>query len=168
MAPNFGIATRYDRDGQLATFLMSNIIPQTPTVNRNVWKEIEMLNAKQYGRCLGEVLVITGPIFGKNPAQLKGGVCIPEAYYKIVLDHADGELRTLAFLLRADSPATQRLNTTLVSIDDIEALTGIDVLRTLPFQDEKQMEALPATHLWFILPDQLQYYMHPAPKRAAN
>lgn len=159
MAPNFGIATRYGREGQLATFSMSNIIPQTPTVNRNVWKEIEMLNAKNYGRCFGEILVITGPVFDKNPERLKNGVCVPEAYYKIVLDRTGDELRALAFLLPADSRPTRRLNSALVSIDEIEERTGVNFLTALSRADQKKLESAPAPHIWFSLPDQIRYHL---------
>lgn len=159
MAPNFGIATRYGRKGQLATFYMSNIIPQNPYVNRNVWKEIEMLTAKKYGRFLGEVLVITGPVFGQTPLRLESGVPVPEAYYKIILDHDNAQLRALAFLIRSNSHGTRRLKTALVSIDKIEQLTEIDFCETLSRQDERLLESSPAKHLWFTLPDQLAYYL---------
>jgi len=42
MAPNYGIATRYGREAQLETFLMSNVIAQNSLVNRHLWKDLEM------------------------------------------------------------------------------------------------------------------------------
>ena len=148
MAPNYGIATRYGPDAQKETFLMSNIIPQTPYINRHLWKDLEMRVAQKYGRYFTEVWVITGPIFKRENRSLESGVPVPSAYYKIIVDEHDGKLRALAFLVPERCPPYSRIKTCLVSIDEIEARTALDFFADLPNDVEEQLESTRATRLW--------------------
>jgi endonuclease G len=49
MAPNFAIATRHPEDME-DTYLMTNIIPQSPNLNRGPWLDLEMNVAKRYAQ----------------------------------------------------------------------------------------------------------------------
>ncbi len=148
MAPNYAIATRYGADGQRETFLMSNIIPQRPHVNRHIWKDLEMRVAKRYGRYFGEVWVITGPVFEEPVKRLSSGVAIPSSYYKIMVDETGGKLRAKAFLVAKNCPPYTRIKTQLVSIDDLEVLTGLDFFPGLSEEAQTALETKPATRLW--------------------
>jgi endonuclease G len=148
MAPNYAIATRFGTEGQRETFLMSNIIPQTPKVNQQIWRELEMWVAKRYGRYLEEVWVVTGPIFTPPIRRLSSGVAIPSAYYKIIVDEKDGGVRALAFLIKADCSPLTRLKTRLVSIDEIEKDTGLDFFPEMSSVEQQALEATPAKRLW--------------------
>jgi len=159
MAPNYGIATRYGREAQLETFRMSNIIPQKPHVNRHIWKDLEHRVAKQYGRYFTEVWVITGPIFEEPVAQLDSGVDIPSAYYKIMVDEDNDELRTLAFIVENDCPPYTRIKKRLVSIDEVEEQTGLDFFTELDDAKEAALESQAATRLWPWLQPALFYHL---------
>jgi endonuclease G len=159
MAPNYGIATRYGEKGQYETFLMSNIIPQVPRINRYIWKDLEMLVAKRYGRCFGEVWVVTGPVFEKPIERLPSGVAVPSRCYKIIADEHGGRLRVLAFLIESDCPPYTRIRTRLVSIDEIERLTGLDFFPELPDDTEALLESAPATRLWPSLLPAARYHL---------
>lgn len=148
MAPNFGIATRYGRDAQIETFTMSNVIPQTPSVNRYLWKDLEMRVARKYGRFFSEIWVITGPVFEGDIQTLESGVPIPTAYYKILVDEYKGELRALAFLVPKDPRDFARIKKCLVSIDEVEALTHLDFFPELPDEIEKELESENPSRLW--------------------
>jgi endonuclease G len=148
MAPNFGIATRYGREAQLETFLMSNVIPQNPIVNRHMWKDLEMRVAKHYGRYFGEVWVITGPIFQGEIKKIDSGIPVPSAYYKIIIDEQNGNLRTLAFVVPRYVPSYTRIKTFLVSIDEVELFTDLDFFPDLPDEAEAELESQSATRLW--------------------
>jgi endonuclease G len=159
MAPNYAIATRYGDEAQLETFLMSNIIPQTPSVNRGIWKDLEMMVAKQYGRYFTEVWVITGPVFEEPVEKLESGVKIPSQYYKIIADERGGELRVLAFLIESDCPPYTRIRKRLVSINQIETLTGLDFFPDLPEEMQLQLESDPAGRLWPTVRPTLRYHL---------
>jgi endonuclease G len=159
MAPNYGIATRYGREAQLETFLMSNVIPQNRTVNRHLWKNLEMRVAKRYGRYFGEVWVITGPIFQGEIKKLDSGIPVPSAYYKIIVDERNGSLRALAFVVPRYVPSYTRIKSFLVSIDDVELFTDIDFFPDLPNETEAELESQRATRLWPWIGPSIRYGM---------
>ncbi len=103
MAPNYAISTRYGPSAQTETFIMTNIVPQTPKLNRQIWKILEQKVAKEYANDFEEVWVITGPIFDESVEKLESGVEIPDAFYKIILDKLDGKHRAIAFIMGQDA-----------------------------------------------------------------
>jgi len=148
MAPNYAIATRYGGTGQRETFLMSNVIPQVPGVNRHIWKDLEMRVARRYGRYFGEVWVVAGPVFTEPVGHLDSGVPIPSGYYKIIADEKGGDLRVLAFLVEGACPPYTRIKSRLVSIDRLEELTGLDFFPDLSENKQAELESRPAGRLW--------------------
>jgi len=147
MAPNYAIATRYGREAQLQTFLMSNVCPQTPGLNRGLWKHLEK-EAREYANDLDEIWVITGPIFDADIERLPSNVEIPDKFYKILVDEFGGSLRMLAFIMPQDVPSSSTLDDFLVSVDKIEKLTGLDFLWPLDDELEAKLEAYTETVLW--------------------
>lgn len=153
LAPNFAIATHYGEESQKETFLMTNIMPQNPLVNRYLWKNLEHRIAQQYGRYFGEVWVTTGPVFSHPVEQLPSGIAIPSAYYMIVADIENGQLRVMAFLVEKNTRPWTRIRTCLVSIDHLEELTGLDFFPNLTESAQEKLESQPATRLWpWLLP----------------
>lgn len=62
------------------TFLLSNMTPQEPTVNRISWKQLE-----EKVRALAPDYVVTGAIYPDAPKTIgKDHVPIPREYYKII------------------------------------------------------------------------------------
>jgi len=148
MAPNYAIAICYGEEGQHDTFQMSNIIPQTPNLNRRVWKHLEQEVAKDYVEKYGEIWVITGPIYDDAIEMLDSGVQIPDACYKILIDEDDDELRVLAFIMGQDVSGRESLNSFLVSVDEIEDWTGLDFLSDLPDELEDEIERRAERRIW--------------------
>jgi endonuclease G len=140
LAPNYGIVTRYGREAQLETFYMSNIVPQKAGLNRGIWRELEMKVAGDWANRLGEVWVITGTVYDHLEEELQSGVEIPDAFYKIVIDEHNGNLRVCSFLI-PESATNQSYERFLTSIDRIEELTGLDFLHELPDSGEDAIEA---------------------------
>jgi hypothetical protein len=73
MAPNWGVSICYGRDAQVQTFLLTNVIPQSPALNRGLWETLEKIISNDYAERFGQVWVICGPIFGSNLGTLKDG-----------------------------------------------------------------------------------------------
>jgi len=150
MAPNYVINTRYGQQAQYETFLMSNIVPQKPNLNRHVWVALEMLVAKDYTARFEEVWVICGPVFDGSIETLASGVEIPDAFYKIIVDEKQRAVRVLAFMVpqgveRQDQEPLVRF---LTSIREVERRTGLDFLHELPDDIEGELEQKKAESLW--------------------
>ncbi len=148
MAPNYAIATRYGVAAQEETFLMSNITPQKHSLNAGLWKELELKIATNYAARYEEVWVLTGPVFGERPQTLRGGVQIPDAFFLVVIDEHEGRLRTLSLLVPQDTPSGSRAADFLVSIDEIERRTQLDLLADLDDEAEEQLESLTPSRVW--------------------
>lgn len=72
-------------DAQRSTFLMSNITPQTPELNRNVWLKAEK-RERQIALKMGWAEVINLVEFDENNKKyIKNGIRVPSSYVKIIL-----------------------------------------------------------------------------------
>jgi endonuclease G len=147
MAPNSAISSQYGRQAQLETFLMTNICPQSPDLNRKIWQKLEKLET-EYAQNFETVWVITGPVFDEHIQQLKNGIEIPDAFFKILFDEQQGNLRTLAFLIPQTVTGKEPIEKFITSIDEIERLSGLDFLAPLSDKNEDQLEAAVANSLW--------------------
>jgi len=152
MAPNRAIVTRFGPEQQKKTFLMSNIAPQTPALNQGPWREVEQRIADLWTARYGEIWVIVGSLSappGEVRETLSGtNVDVPLAYWQlIVAQDADG-VRVQALLF----PQTVGRNAFpvhyLVSVDELERMTGWDFLADLPDYLERPLEADLPTRLW--------------------
>ena len=148
LAPNFAIMTRYGRQAQSATFLMSNVTPMRPKINRGIWRQLEMRVADKYANQFGEIWVTAGPIFDDEPSQMENGVEIPDSFYKVLIDQAGDGPRALAFIFPHEPDTVLNLADCLVSIDQVEEVTGLDLFHELDDAHEIPLEAGEPENLW--------------------
>ncbi len=132
-----------------ATFLMTNIVPQTAKNNRGVWKDLE-----EYCRDLveeGKELYITAGVYGQ---QKKFGddpkITAPSSVWKVIVV-MDKPVRSL----RAVSKDTQVIAVDIgnrsnlssdwrkyrVSVDQIETKTGYNLLNLVPKSIQEAIES---------------------------
>lgn len=151
LAPNYAIATVHGRQAQQQTFRMSNISPQRPDLNRRLWQRLEEVVIDHFVPRFGVVQVITGPIFPErfldNVTRRVGLVEIPEAFYKILVVPAERPM-ALAFIMPQEASGDEPLDDYLVTIDEIEARTGLDFLPRLPEEVERVLEGEVAAEGW--------------------
>jgi len=148
MAPNYAIGTRYGHDAQRETFLMSNISPQAPDLNRSWWRVLEEMEATDFAVRLERVWVVTGPMFGGEVKKLKGVVDVPTAFYRIILDEENGQLRALAFIAPQTVTGNEPLSQFLSSVREIERQTGLDFYPELTREVQDRVETVRAERLW--------------------
>jgi endonuclease G len=140
-----------------ATFLMSNMVPQAPDNNQGPWAALE-----SYLRTLlpaNELYIVSGPagVGGSGSSGFmttfaNGHITVPAQTWKValVLPKASGDdvqrvtaaTRTIAVIL----PNVQGIRTVdwqnyLVSVDQVEALTGYDFFANVSDAVENSIEA---------------------------
>ncbi|WP_416139699.1 DNA/RNA non-specific endonuclease [Halomonas sp. HK25] len=151
MAPNYAIAAVHGREAQLDTFYMSNMSPQRPDLNRRLWQRLEEVVIDRFVPRFDEVQVITGPIFPErfldNVFNRVGLVEIPEAFFKIIAVPGE-EPRVLAFIMPQEVRGDEPLDTYLVSVDEIEARTGLNFFPRLPEDVAEVLEGEVVTRGW--------------------
>ena len=128
---------KHSREAMAATFQMWNISPQEPSFNRGRWADLEELVRGYVESPADTIFVVTGPVFLCNKGSIGEGVTVPGLYYKVVFCPRRGGM---AFLLpNQKCPAPPR--SWRVSIDLVEALSGIDFFPQLPDEIENAIEA---------------------------
>ncbi|SES23216.1 endonuclease G [Vreelandella subterranea] len=152
LAPNYAIAAVHGRSAQLDTFYMSNMTPQRPNLNRQLWQRLEEAVMDHFAPRFDRLQIITGPIFPErfmdNVFNRVGLVEVPEAFYKIIVAPHDEAPLALAFIMPQDVRGNEPLDDYLVSIDDIEARTGLDFFHELNDNVESVLESEIRTGGW--------------------
>ncbi len=149
MAPNFAIATRFGRDAQRSTFYMSNIAPQTPALNRGVWRDVEHRIAEFWTARYGEIWVVVGSIPSPDGDRIGyTGIDIPTAFWQVVVAQEGMDVRALALVYSQDVPRNFWPSRGLVTIDELEEMTGLDFLPSLPEFIQAPLEAELPSRLW--------------------
>lgn len=123
MAPSGDMS---DRRSQNESFSLANMIPQNPENNRDLWSDIEA-TVRQLARRQGEIYVVTGPIFqGEQLQRLKGRVLVPTHLFKAVYDPKTGQAGAYY------TPNAEGDDWKVLSISQLQTITGIDVFPSLP------------------------------------
>lgn len=151
LAPNYAIARVHGREAQQQSFLMSNISPQRPDLNRRLWQRLEEVIIDHFVPRFGVVQVVTGPVFPErfldNAFNRVGFVEVPEAFYKIIVVPAESPM-ALAFIMPQDVRGDEPLDAFLVSIDEVESRTGLDFFPRLPEEVAESLEGGVETDGW--------------------
>jgi len=150
LVPNHAIASRFGKEAQRETFMMSNVAPQRPWLNQGPWADIERRAADDWPRRYGEVWVITGVVLSTNSpvAKLAGSINIPAAFYQIIAALHNERLRICAVVMPQQISRTARPRCYLASIAEVERLSGLDFFWALPDKEEAEIEAILPTRLW--------------------
>ena len=141
MAPNMAIGLQFGPQAQRETFLLTNICPQEPSLNRGIWKNIEQKEQDAWRRQCCELWTMVGPVFRPTDPALPSGIRVPSSYWRITLDEDPGRQSLRAICLHFEESATEGWRYTVVSIDAIEDLTGIDFFTLLPDEVELALES---------------------------
>lgn len=151
MAPNHAIATRYGADAQAKTFLMGNIAPQTPALNRGPWREVEHRIADLWTRRWGEIWVIVGCYSSGGNCEILSGsdsIDVPERFYQVIVAQDGMDVRALAVDFPQGVAWREWPSRCIVSIDELERRTGLDFLPDLDEFIASPLEAELPTRLW--------------------
>ena len=148
MAPNRAITTCYGAKAQKETFLLSNICPQKPGLNRGPWRKMEHMITDIWPEIYGDIYILTGAHSEGKTLKLPSEIDIPDGFYKIVIAQHKERLYAQAIYMKQNTGYGAFPRTKLVSIDEIEKMTGLDFLSDLPDDIENELESKKATRLW--------------------
>ncbi|MDE5073303.1 MAG: DNA/RNA non-specific endonuclease [Trichodesmium sp. St5_bin8] len=130
-----------------ATFLMTNIIPQSQNNNRETWRELEEYS-RELVKAGNELYIIAGGY--RKKGNIAGGkVTIPSRLWKVIVvlksgvgvRGVDKNTRVIA----VDMPNSNRIRSDWkayrVSVDKIESFTGYDFLSKVPKEIQYVIES---------------------------
>ena len=111
--------------GRDETFVLSNMCPQNPNLNRGDWKEIEMA-CRKWAQKYGCLYIVCGPIFFKSQEHETIGrnqIPVPEAFFKVVLCTDSPNPKGIGFICR-NTEGNRKKDFYVNSIRQVERVTG--------------------------------------------
>lgn len=128
------------------TFYMSNMSPQAPSFNRGIWSKLED-KVRDWALQKNGVYVVTGPLLNKTCGLVARSITVPCAFYKIIFKQTKEGAEAIAFML-PNAGSSLPLKNFVISIDELEALTGLDFFAALPDEEEEKFESRVLTNNW--------------------
>jgi endonuclease G len=151
LAPNYAISVCYGEEAQKETFLLSNVVPQLHPLNAGLWKDLEQRVVHRYVERYGTVWVQVGPVFKSPPTKQVGRLPVPDAFWMVISEYEQERhgIRAIAYLVPHEENWRDReLTRYVVSIRQVEALTGLDFFPKLPAATQDRLESTPAPRAW--------------------
>jgi len=140
---------RWSKKALSESYYYSNMSPQLADFNREAWAELEaLLRSYIYEHPNTQLYVVTGPILQKGLPVIERSVnkvAVPKQYFKVALDLKSG--RGIGFIMpnrKIEAP----LETFAVSIDVVEAKTGLDFFSLLEDGKEEGLESTLEKSAW--------------------
>lgn len=146
---------RFDSVALKESFYMSNIAPMRRSFNNGIWRELE-IQIRNWTYRYPKLYIISGPIWKSNSEIIgkKRNIHVPQAFYKVVLTQIKSEWEAIGFIIPHDV-SSKPLEDYMVTVDDVEAATGIDFFVNMfsPIEQNK-FESQYNQDLWKINPKQ--------------
>jgi endonuclease G len=134
-----------------STFLLTNIMPQTPTLNQQTWLSLEFECERLCKDQNKELFIVAGGIFGANPKRLNTVVSVPDSYWKIVVILDSGQrvsditpaTKVIAVLMKNEvyTSGTTDWKLYTTTINAIEEKTGYNFLSDVPMDVQEMLES---------------------------
>ena len=134
LAPNYAMSQLYGEHAQRQSFYYTNIVPQRPRLNQLVWQRLEEIEIDDVATHNSPLWVMLGPIAADTTDK-------PAAFFRIWLARSEaGDWQAMAFIVPQSVRGDEALSRFLVSIDRIEAMTGLDFLPALAQSRQARLE----------------------------
>jgi DNA/RNA endonuclease G (NUC1) len=111
----------WSKQNEINSFLYSNIVPQRPYLNRQVWRMLELVE-QNFAKKFKKVNVISGVLYSNN--KLKNYLYLPSYFYKII--NIPSLNKTICYLLPAEYNYTTKYEAMLFRISSNELIKIID------------------------------------------
>lgn len=139
----------WDDEGRNETFLLSNMCPQNPNLNRGDWKEIEIA-CRKWAQKFGSIYIICGPIFFKSQKHERIGlnrIPVPEAFFKVIL-HVDSiNPKGIGFICR-NTDGNRKKDFYVNSIRQVERVTGYKFFPKLDMSIKEKVYDMDEINVW--------------------
>jgi len=131
---------KWDKTAMEQSFLFTNICPQNHGLNKYEWNDLE-IQCRSWAREYGAIDIVCGPVYSAQGEQKTIGrnkVWVPVAFFKVILCRS-GSPKAIGFVYRNEGKK-QKLAEAVCSVDEVEALTGIDFFPALDDKTEQRIE----------------------------
>ncbi len=134
---------KHSREAMNQCFFFSNMCPQTHKLNAGDWEQLEML-CRKWAAEYDSIYIVCGPIIEKGETYSTIGankVLVPKQFYKVILRWTgDNSAEAIGFIMNNDD-SDRPIRSYAVTVDSVEARTGINFFSKLPKEVERRAEA---------------------------
>jgi len=136
----------FNPEAMSETFYLSNMSPQVPAFNRDIWKSLESL-VREWAEEDDSIYVVTGGILSESKGEIGiDRVTVPSKFYKVIYD-LTGEKKMIAFIL-PNEKGMKQLSEYVVTVDSVQKVTGIDFFPCLPDTLKNRLEETSDISKW--------------------
>jgi endonuclease G len=139
---------KWDQVAMNECFYLSNMVPQVgKNMNQGIWSVLED-KVRQWAIKRNELYIITGPVYEGDEVETIGpnDVAVPTHLYKIIFDPI--KIEVIAFVMPNQALNTEDMPNYIVSIREIEDLTGLDFFPEIEKSVQDVVETKKAPSLW--------------------
>lgn len=128
-------------------FVMANMCPQDHSLNSGAWNTLEN-RERNWARRDSAIVVVAGPIYENGDINtIGGGVLVPSAFFKVLLAPYLEQPRAIGFVF-PNMSAPGNMQNYVMTVDDVETLTGYDFFSALPDDMENEVESKASFREW--------------------
>lgn len=138
---------RWSEEALVESYYYSNIAPQKRSLNGGGWKSLEE-KIRKWVQTFGPIQIVTGPIFSDNAKRIgPNKMAVPQWYFKAVLAKFKDEYIAAAYIF-PNSKANNAIGVYMVTIDEVEKKTGLNLFHKLPDKIEDVIESRITRQYW--------------------
>lgn len=139
---------KWSPDAMRDCFSMANIAPQDKALNTGAWKTLEN-KERVWAQRDSAIIIVAGPIYSAQDMKRIGktGVRVPGAFFKVMVAPYLDSPRGIAFVY-PNMTAPGNMENYVMTIREVEKLTGLDFFSTLPDELEEQVETRSSFQDW--------------------
>lgn len=128
--------------------LLTNMCPQDKRLNTGAWATVEN-NSRKWAVKHGPLIIIAGPVLTDRITRTIGNskIPVPERFFKVILAPEANPPMGIGFIM-PNSYVEGGAQSTVVSIDEVEAVTGFDFFAALPDDIEQEVESQKTLRKW--------------------
>ena len=141
---------RWSKKALSESYFYSNMSPQVAEFNREGWAELEgLLRGYLYNNSGVQLYVVTGPVLSDDLKPVERSinkVSVPKKYFKVAVDLKNK--RAVGFIMPNEKIGFP-LEHYVVTVDQVEELTGLDFFNQLDEPLETTLEKTLEKEFWF-------------------
>lgn len=139
---------KWDRQAMIDSHYLTNICPQTHSLNGGAWASLEN-KCREWARRDSAIIIICGPVLTDRITRHIGDseVSVPERFFKVILSPFSEPVRGIGFIM-PNGTVAGGMQKAAVSIDEVEAITGYDFFSSLPDEIENEVESQANFNQW--------------------
>ncbi|MDE7382106.1 MAG: DNA/RNA non-specific endonuclease [Muribaculaceae bacterium] len=139
---------KWSSEAMTDCFVMTNMAPQDHALNAGAWQTLEK-RQRAWAKRDSAIVIVAGPIYEKSDKKRIGAnkVRVPGAFFKVMVAPYLSSPRGIAFVY-PNMSAPGNMQQYVMTIDEVERITGFDFFANLPDEIENKIESETSFKEW--------------------